>query len=136
VIIIAGAGIGGLTLGCALARAGRPFRILERAVELRPAGAGIALSENALRALAHIGLADAVRACGQDLAVAAICDQHGRALIEHRVREITRRSGNHVHSVASAFRRKITRRSCIHRSPASLRLYGTEIPGTGIRPGG
>jgi 2-polyprenyl-6-methoxyphenol hydroxylase-like FAD-dependent oxidoreductase len=34
-IIIAGAGIGGLTLGCALRRAGRPFHILERSAELR-----------------------------------------------------------------------------------------------------
>ena len=30
-IVIAGAGIGGLTLGCALARARRPFVICERA---------------------------------------------------------------------------------------------------------
>ena len=50
-ILIAGAGIGGLTLGCALSRHGIPFRIFEKAPELKPAGAGIALAENALRAL-------------------------------------------------------------------------------------
>ncbi len=87
-IIIAGAGIGGLTLGCALSRAGRPFRILERAAELRPVGAGIALSENALRALAHIGLAEAGRAAGQELGTAAICDQQGKVLIGYRIRDI------------------------------------------------
>jgi 2-polyprenyl-6-methoxyphenol hydroxylase-like FAD-dependent oxidoreductase len=87
-IIIAGAGIGGLTLGCALSRAGRSFRILERAAELRPVGAGIALSENALRALAHIGLAEAARAAGQELGTAAICDQRGEVLIGYRIRDI------------------------------------------------
>ena len=79
-ILIAGAGIGGLTLGCALARQGRDFRIFERAPELRPAGAGIALADNAFRALAHIGLDAQVRACGEALAVAAICRPSGRAI--------------------------------------------------------
>ena len=87
-IAIAGAGIGGLTLACALERATLPYRILDRSPELRPAGAGIALSENALRALAHIGLAHEVRRHGQELGVAAILDQHGRVLIEQRIQEL------------------------------------------------
>ena len=87
-IIIAGAGIGGLTLGCALARIGRPFRLLERTGELRPVGAGIALSQNALTALAHIGLEASARAAGQELGQAAICDQHGQVLIGYRIRDI------------------------------------------------
>jgi 2-polyprenyl-6-methoxyphenol hydroxylase-like FAD-dependent oxidoreductase len=87
-IMIAGAGIGGLTLGCALARAGRPFRIIERSERLRPAGAGIALSANALRALAYIGLDDIVRASGHEVTVAAICDPNGRALLEVPVHAI------------------------------------------------
>ncbi|HEX5083025.1 MAG TPA: FAD-dependent monooxygenase, partial [Blastocatellia bacterium] len=87
-VVIAGAGIGGLTLGCALARAGLPFQIIERSERLRPAGAGIALSANALRALAYVGLDDIVRAAGHELSVAAICDSHGRALMETPVRAI------------------------------------------------
>jgi 2-polyprenyl-6-methoxyphenol hydroxylase-like FAD-dependent oxidoreductase len=87
-ILIAGAGIGGLTLGCALARAGRPFRIFERAVELRPVGAGIALSDNAFRALAYIDLADGVRACGQELRIAAICDPHGGVITEMHMQDV------------------------------------------------
>ena len=79
-ILIAGAGIGGLTLGCALARLGRAFRIFERAPELRPAGAGIALADNAFRALAHVGLDARVRAGGEALAAAAICRPSGRAI--------------------------------------------------------
>ena len=87
-IIIAGAGIGGLTLGCALKRAGLPFRIFERAAELRPAGAGIALAPNALQALAHLGLADRVCARGHELGVAALCNPDGRRIMTAPIREI------------------------------------------------
>src|SRR5258705_6849072 len=80
-IVIAGGGIGGLTLGCALSRAGKPFRIFERAAELRAVGAGIALSANAFQALAHVGIEDQVRSCGWDLAIAEICDSKGRVLV-------------------------------------------------------
>ncbi|MEX2271863.1 MAG: FAD-dependent monooxygenase [Vicinamibacterales bacterium] len=87
-ILIAGAGIGGLTLGCALARLGRPFRIVDAAPELMPAGAGIALSDNAFRALAHLDLDEPVRACGQRLEEAAICDPNGRVISGYRVGEL------------------------------------------------
>jgi len=84
-IVIAGGGIGGLTLGCALSKARKPFQIFERAGELRPVGAGIALSPNALQALAHIGMDDRVRRCGWDLELADLCDSQGRLLIRARV---------------------------------------------------
>ncbi len=80
-IVIAGAGIGGLALGCALRRAGRPFVILERASALAPVGAGITLSSNALEALDRIGLGDRVRAAGREATDAAICDRRGRVLL-------------------------------------------------------
>jgi 2-polyprenyl-6-methoxyphenol hydroxylase-like FAD-dependent oxidoreductase len=76
-IAIAGAGIGGLTLGCALARHGIPFHIFEKAPELRPAGAGIALADNALRALDHIGLRERAHDRGAQLRRADICDPGG-----------------------------------------------------------
>ena len=79
-IVIAGAGIGGLVLGCALARHGIPFRVLEKAPELKPVGAGIAMADNALRALAHIGLDERVRAAGAALVRADICDPSGRVI--------------------------------------------------------
>jgi salicylate hydroxylase len=55
-IIVAGAGIGGLT--AALALAGRGFRvvILEKAERLEEAGAGLQLSPNASRVLIDLGL--------------------------------------------------------------------------------
>jgi 2-polyprenyl-6-methoxyphenol hydroxylase-like FAD-dependent oxidoreductase len=87
-IAIAGAGIGGLTLGCALARRGRPFCIFEHASELRPAGAGIALSANAFHALAHVGLEERVRACGLELGVADIRDPQGNVLLSVRLQDL------------------------------------------------
>ena len=84
-IVIAGGGIGGLTLGCALSKARKPFQIFERAGELRSVGAGIALSPNAFQAFAHIGMDDRVRRCGWDLEVADLCDSKGRVLIRARV---------------------------------------------------
>jgi salicylate hydroxylase len=57
-IVIAGAGIGGLT--AALALAGRGFRVivLEKAERLEEVGAGLQLSPNASRILVSLGLGD------------------------------------------------------------------------------
>lgn len=54
--LIAGAGIGGLTLGLALLRSGHNVRILEAAPALKEVGAGISLSPNAFHALRYVGL--------------------------------------------------------------------------------
>jgi 2-polyprenyl-6-methoxyphenol hydroxylase-like FAD-dependent oxidoreductase len=80
-IVIAGAGIGGLALGCALRRAGRRFVILERAPALAPVGAGITLSANALAALEHLGLREAALSAGHEMGEAIICDRRGRVLV-------------------------------------------------------
>jgi salicylate hydroxylase len=55
-IIVAGAGIGGLTASLALAREGFRVIILEKAERLEEAGAGLQLSPNASRVLIDLGL--------------------------------------------------------------------------------
>src|SRR3569832_2677630 len=55
-IVVAGAGIGGLTASLALARQGFRVVILEKAERLEEAGAGLQLSPNASRILVDLGL--------------------------------------------------------------------------------
>lgn len=55
-IIVCGAGIAGLCTGIALARLGHQVIILERALELSPAGAGIHLPPNATLLLKKWGI--------------------------------------------------------------------------------
>ncbi|TDT39227.1 2-polyprenyl-6-methoxyphenol hydroxylase-like FAD-dependent oxidoreductase [Streptomyces sp. BK208] len=60
--VVIGGGIGGLTAAAALHLSGLRVTVLERAPSLRPVGAAISLSPNALRALDVIGLGDEIRA--------------------------------------------------------------------------
>ena len=60
-VIVAGAGIGGLTAALALARHGFRALVLEQAERLEETGAGIQLSPNATRILIGLGLADRLR---------------------------------------------------------------------------
>jgi salicylate hydroxylase len=55
-IVIAGAGIGGLTAAASLLQAGHDVTIFEQAPELSEVGAGLQLSANATHVLHHLGL--------------------------------------------------------------------------------
>jgi salicylate hydroxylase len=57
-IVVAGAGIGGLTAALALAECGFQVVVLEKAERLEEAGAGLQLSPNASRVLVDLGLQD------------------------------------------------------------------------------
>lgn len=59
-IVVAGAGIGGLTAALALADAGYRLVVAERSPELSEAGAGIQIAPNAGRVLARLGLDRAI----------------------------------------------------------------------------
>jgi salicylate hydroxylase len=54
--IIAGGGVGGLSAGLGLARAGWAVTVLEQAEALRETGAGLQLSPNAVKALRYLGV--------------------------------------------------------------------------------
>ena len=60
-ILIAGAGVGGLTAALALLRAGYDVQVFEQTRELKEVGAGLQLSPNAYRALSLLGLDDALQ---------------------------------------------------------------------------
>jgi salicylate hydroxylase len=57
-IVIAGAGIAGLTAALAFAERGFPVRLFEQARQLEAAGAGLQLSPNATRILRRLGVLD------------------------------------------------------------------------------
>jgi salicylate hydroxylase len=60
-VIVAGAGIGGLTVALALVRNGFRVIVLEQAERLAETGAGIQLSPNAARVLIELGLGERLR---------------------------------------------------------------------------
>ena len=61
-VLIAGAGLGGLTAGLALLQKGHRVRIFEQASELREVGAGVQLGANGTRILIALGLEAAMKA--------------------------------------------------------------------------
>lgn len=63
-IVVAGAGIGGLAAALALARDGAEVEVLEQAPALGAIGAGVTLAPNAMRVFRHLGLEDAIVAAG------------------------------------------------------------------------
>jgi len=79
-ILIAGAGIAGLTAALALARKGHDVRIIEQATALEEVGAGLQLGPNAMRVLDTLGIGEKVAAAGQR--PAAITLRDGRSARE------------------------------------------------------
>jgi 2-polyprenyl-6-methoxyphenol hydroxylase-like FAD-dependent oxidoreductase len=79
-ILIAGAGIGGLTAAVALQRAGHQVRIAERASEIKAVGAGLALAGNAMRALHSIGAGELTEQAGKPLEKAEILVPSGKVI--------------------------------------------------------
>ena len=59
-LLIAGGGIAGLAVALALAKIGRPSRVIERRPEFSEAGAGIQISPNGVRVLRQLGVADSL----------------------------------------------------------------------------
>jgi len=91
-VLIAGAGIGGLTAAACLRKAGHDVRIFEQAPQLTEVGAGIQMSANAMHVLNDLGLAEAISAAavrpqayvfrlhdtGEVISQFALADEHQR----------------------------------------------------------
>jgi salicylate hydroxylase len=60
-VIVAGAGLGGLTAALSLLKSGIDVDVYEQAPELKEVGAGVQISANGTRVLHALGLADALR---------------------------------------------------------------------------
>lgn len=79
-IVIAGAGIGGLTLALMLHRCGIDCRIYESAQELRPLGVGINLLPHAVSELEQLGLLPALAECAIETSQLHYYNKFGQAI--------------------------------------------------------
>jgi len=79
-VIIAGAGIGGLSAALSLHAAGIDAIVIESAASLRPLGVGINLMPHAVRELTELGLGDELEATGIPTAEMAHFDRHGNRI--------------------------------------------------------
>ena len=81
-ILIAGAGIGGLTLARALQLHGFKPRVFERSAVLESAGAGLAIQPNGISALRVVALDKPVINRGISLQSASVLQSDGRVITE------------------------------------------------------
>jgi 2-polyprenyl-6-methoxyphenol hydroxylase-like FAD-dependent oxidoreductase len=77
-ILIAGGGIGGLTMALALHARGIPCRVYEGAAEFKPLGVGINMLPHAIRVLSSMGLEDALKSYGVEAREFAYFNRHGQ----------------------------------------------------------
>jgi 2-polyprenyl-6-methoxyphenol hydroxylase-like FAD-dependent oxidoreductase len=94
-VVVIGAGIGGLTVGLALRRAGIEASIYERAAgvgELQ-VGHGLTLWPNSTRLLASVGALEAVERVGAVIEQMEFRDLRGRSIVSHPAGEVARDIG-------------------------------------------
>ena len=92
-VLIAGGGIGGLTLAAALARQGQRAELVERATAWAPVGAGIGLGINAMVALRTVGVAERVLASGEPCLRWDVVDRQGRPIVHFDFADLARGVG-------------------------------------------
>ena len=92
-ILIIGGGIAGLSAAIAVQKAGYSAVVYEAAESLRPLGAGLGLSANAMRAFAKLGIRDEVIARGRLLDGFSILDEKGRVISHTDSRALSKKFG-------------------------------------------
>jgi 2-polyprenyl-6-methoxyphenol hydroxylase-like FAD-dependent oxidoreductase len=115
--VIAGAGIGGLSLAIAMQRKGFDVVIYENATALKPLGAGLALAANAIKAFNEIGIGKEVLKAGKKLQSLQIKDQKGNVLSSVDSEVLTEKLG-------------VTNNFTIHRADLHQVLLNQIRPGT------
>jgi 5-methylphenazine-1-carboxylate 1-monooxygenase len=83
-VIVAGGGIGGLSLALSLHQAGIPVRVYESVRDPSPLGVGINLQPTAVRELTELGLGDALSATGIATQRLNLCNKFGQLIYRER----------------------------------------------------
>jgi 2-polyprenyl-6-methoxyphenol hydroxylase-like FAD-dependent oxidoreductase len=79
-ILVAGGGIGGLTVALSLHQIGVPVRVFESVTELKPVGVGINVLPHACRELIDLGLLDRLEETGIRTKELAYFSKHGKPI--------------------------------------------------------
>ncbi len=79
-VLIAGGGIGGLTLALSLNQIGVPAKVFESVAELKPLGVGINVLPHAVRELIELGLLDKLDEAGVRTKELAYFSKHGKPI--------------------------------------------------------
>src|SRR5471030_2206709 len=79
-VLIAGGGIGGLTLALSLNQIGVPAKVFESVPALKPLGVGINVLPHAVRELIELGLLDQLEASGVRTRELAFFSKHGKPI--------------------------------------------------------
>src|SRR6201996_9161667 len=79
-VLIAGGGVGGLTLALSLHQIGIPAKVFESVAELKPLGVGINVLPHAVRELIELGLHERLEAAGVATRELAYFSKRGRPI--------------------------------------------------------
>jgi len=125
-VLIIGAGIAGLTAAVALDRIGVQVEVVERATALTQAGTALSLWPNALAALDHIGLGQAVAAIGVEEPVGIGCRPSGEQIFRLDQSRLDRRLGMATQIVFRADLQRVLLEATKH-IPTRLETSATSI---------
>ncbi|MFJ8623907.1 FAD-dependent monooxygenase [Kitasatospora sp. NPDC093550] len=121
--VVVGGGIGGLAAGIGLRLAGWEVTVVERAAVLDDAGAGISLAANGMRALAALGVGEAVEAASRRQYSGGTRTPDGRRLAVMDGQALERELGAPIVGIPRAALHRILREAL----PADSLLIGAEV---------
>ncbi|MEU6234463.1 FAD-dependent monooxygenase, partial [Kitasatospora sp. NPDC047058] len=121
--MVVGGGIGGLAAAIGLRLAGWDVTVVERAPVLDDAGAGISLAANGLRALAALGVGDAVEAASRRQYTGGTRTPDGRRLARMDGAALERELGAPIIGIPRATLHRILRTAL----PAGSLVIGAEV---------
>ncbi|MFF2618426.1 FAD-dependent monooxygenase [Kitasatospora sp. NPDC058046] len=121
--VVVGGGIGGLAAAIGLRLAGWDVTVVERAAVLDDAGAGISLAANGMRALAALGVGDAVEAAARRQYTGGTRTPDGRRLAAMDGAALERELGAPIVGIPRAALHRILREAL----PADSLVVGAEV---------